>query len=81
MIARHDKVAYVRAFGYQDREAKVAMTPDSIFRIASMTKPIVSVGAMILVEESRLDLAAPVSQYLPEFKDLQVGIEKRDDDW
>ena len=79
LIARHDKVAYVRAFGYQDREAKVAMTPDSIFRIASMTKPIVSVGAMMLVEESRLDLAAPVSQYLPEFKDLQVGIEKRDD--
>src|ERR1700757_1372340 len=55
------------------------MTPDSIFRIASMTKPIVSVGAMMLVEEGKLDLAAPVSQYLPEFKDLQVGVEKRDD--
>jgi CubicO group peptidase (beta-lactamase class C family) len=79
LIARHDKLAYVQAFGYQDREAKVAMTPDSIFRIASMTKPIVSVGAMMSVEEGKLDLAAPVSQYLPEFKDLQVGIEKRDD--
>ena len=79
LIARHDKLAYLQAFGYRDREAKVAMTPDSIFRIASMTKPIVSVGAMMLVEEGKLDLAAPVSQYLPEFKDLQVGIEKRDD--
>jgi CubicO group peptidase (beta-lactamase class C family) len=79
LIARHDKVAYLRAFGYQDREAKTAMTPDSIFRIASMTKPIVSVGAMMLVEEGKLDLAAPVFQYLPEFKDLQVGVEKRDE--
>lgn len=79
LIARHGKVAYARAFGYRDREAKTAMTTDSIFRIASMTKPIVSVGAMMLVEEGRLDLAAPVSQYLPEFKDLQVGIEKRDE--
>jgi CubicO group peptidase (beta-lactamase class C family) len=54
------------------------MAPDSIFRIASMTKPIVSVGAMMLVEEGKLDIAAPVFQYLPEFKDLQVGVEKRD---
>jgi CubicO group peptidase (beta-lactamase class C family) len=79
LIARHDQVAYERAFGYRDRDVKAAMTPDSIFRIASMTKPIVSVGAMMLVEEGKLDLAAPVSQYLPEFKDLQVGVEKRDD--
>jgi CubicO group peptidase (beta-lactamase class C family) len=79
LIARHDQVAYAQAFGYLDREAKAVMTPDSIFRIASMTKPIVSVGAMMLVEEGKLDLAAPVSQYLPEFKDLQVGVEKRDD--
>jgi CubicO group peptidase (beta-lactamase class C family) len=41
LIARHDQVAYAQAFGYLDREAKAAMTPDSIFRIASMTKPIV----------------------------------------
>src|SRR5262245_51792767 len=54
------------------------MTPDSIFRIASMTKPIVTVAAMMLIEEGKLDISAPVSQYLPEFKDLQVGVEKRD---
>ncbi len=78
VIARNDKVAYFRAFGYQDRENKLAMAPGSIFRIASMTKPIVTVAAMELVEEGKLDIAAPVAQYLPEFKDLQVGVEKRD---
>jgi CubicO group peptidase (beta-lactamase class C family) len=78
LIARSGKVAYLRAFGHQDREKQVAMTPSSIFRIASMTKPIVTVAAMTLVEEGKLDIAAPVSQYLPELKDLKVGIEKRD---
>jgi CubicO group peptidase (beta-lactamase class C family) len=76
LIARNGKVGYLRAFGYQDREKKLAMRPDSIFRIASMTKPIVTVGAMMLVEEGKLDLAAPVFQYLPEFKDIKVGVEK-----
>jgi len=78
LIVRDDKVAYFRAFGYQDREKQIAMRPDSVFRIASMTKPIVTVAAMTLVEDGKLDLAAPVSQYLPEFKDLQVGVEQRD---
>ena len=78
LIARNDQVAYLKAFGYRDRERKSAMTPDSIFRIASMTKPIVSAAAMTLVEEGKLDLAAPVSQYLPEFKDLQVQTERTD---
>ncbi len=76
LIARDDKIAYRSAFGFQDREKNIAMTPDSIFRIASMTKPIVSVAAMMLAEEGKLDIAAPVAQYLPEFKDLQVGVEK-----
>jgi len=78
LIARDGKVGYLQAFGYQDREKKIAMRPDSVFRIASMTKPIVSVAAMMLVEEGKLDLAAPVSQYLPEFKDIKVGVEKPD---
>ena len=59
LIARNDKVAYFRAFGFRDREQKIAMTTDSIFRIASMTKPIVSVGAMMLAEEGKLDISAP----------------------
>ena len=76
LIARHDKVAYLRAVGYQDREAGIPMKPDSIFRIASMTKPVVSVAAMMLVEEGKLDLAAPVFQYLPEFRDLEVRVDQ-----
>src|SRR5262249_15745109 len=69
LIARQGKVAYFRAFGFQDRAQKIAMTKDSIFRIASMTKPITSIGAMMLAEEGKLDIGAPVAQYLPEFKD------------
>lgn len=71
LIARDDKIAYLHTFGYQDRENKIAMAADLIFRIASMTKPIVTVAAMELVEEGRLDIAAPVAQYLPEFKDFR----------
>ena len=78
LIARKDKVAYFRAFGFRDREQKTAMTTDFIFRIASMTKPIVSAGAMMLAEEGKLDIGAPVSNYLPEFKDLQVRVEQVD---
>ncbi|MBR0872534.1 beta-lactamase family protein [Bradyrhizobium tropiciagri] len=78
LIARDDKVAYFQAFGFRDREQKAAMTTDAIFRIASMTKPIVSVGAMMLAEEGKLDIVAPVSRYLPEFKDLQVRVEQLD---
>ena len=78
LIARNGQIAYLKAFGYRDREQKSAMTPNAIFRIASMTKPIVSAAAMTLVEDGKLDLAAPVSQYLPEFKDLQVQTEHAD---
>jgi CubicO group peptidase (beta-lactamase class C family) len=78
LIARKDKTAYFRSFGFRDREQKIPMTKDSIFRIASMTKPIVSVAAMMLAEEGKLDIAAPVSNYLPEFKDLQVRVEQVD---
>jgi CubicO group peptidase (beta-lactamase class C family) len=77
LISRNDKLAYLRAVGFQDREKQIAMTTDSIFRIASMTKPIVTVAAMMLAEEGKLDIAAPVARYVPEFKDVQVGVEKR----
>ncbi|MBV8615932.1 MAG: beta-lactamase family protein, partial [Acetobacteraceae bacterium] len=76
LIARNGKIAYEQAFGYQNREDKVAMKTDAIFRIASMSKPITSVAVMMLVEEGKIDPAAPVSQYLPEFKDVRVGAER-----
>src|SRR6516164_540457 len=78
LIARGEKIAYLQAVGYQDREKKTPMKVDAIFRLASMSKPIVSVAAMMLVEDGKLDLLAPVSQYLPEFKDLKVGVEQSD---
>lgn len=75
LIARNGKIAFYEVVGYQDRAAETPMKKDSIFRVASMSKPITSVAAMILAEENKLDLAAPVAQYLPEFKDVKVGPE------
>jgi CubicO group peptidase (beta-lactamase class C family) len=76
VIARAGKIAYAEAVGYRDREVGAPMTPDAIFRVASMTKPMTSVAAMILAEEGRLQIAAPVTEFLPEFKELRVGIQR-----
>src|SRR5580704_7732239 len=76
LIARNGKLAYFEAFGFQNRENKEPMKTDAIFRIASMSKPITSVAVMMLVEEGRIQLLDPVSRYLPEFKSVQVGVEK-----
>jgi len=76
LIARNGKVAYLEAFGFQDREKKIPMSTDAIFRIASMSKPLTSVAVMMLVEEGKIQLEDQVSVYLPEFKNLQVGVEK-----
>src|SRR5215204_7202025 len=65
LIARNGKLVMFDSFGFRDKEAKVAMTNDTIFRIASMTKPIVSVAAIMLMEEGKLTLADPVSRYIP----------------
>ncbi len=76
LVARNGKIATFDAFGFQDRKARKEMQTDSIFRIASMTKPMVSVAAMILSEEGKLDIGSPVAKYLPEFKDVKVGTDK-----
>jgi CubicO group peptidase (beta-lactamase class C family) len=78
LVARNGKVVYREAIGYQDRERKIAMKPGTIFRIYSMTKPVASVAVMMLAEEGKIDVLAPVTQYLPEFKDLKVGVERID---
>jgi CubicO group peptidase (beta-lactamase class C family) len=72
MVARKGKLVYSRAFGQRDPAQPDAMAVDSLFRIYSMTKPMASVAAMILMEDGRLVLSDPVSKYLPEFKDLRV---------
>ncbi len=76
LIARGGRVAYAEAFGWRDREAKAPMELDAIFRIASMTKPLTSVAAMILAEEGKLQIAAPLAEYLPEFSNRTVGAER-----
>lgn len=76
LVARNGKIGSLDAVGFQERRTQKAMTNDSIFRIASMTKPIISVAAMTLAEEGKLDIGAPVAQYLPEFKDAKIGLEK-----
>ena len=77
-IARNGKVTYLRAVGFRDRAKTVPLQSDAIFWIASMTKPVTSVAAMMLVEEGKLDLAAPVHRYLPELRDMMVGVETTD---
>jgi CubicO group peptidase (beta-lactamase class C family) len=74
-IARNGKLAYMHAIGHQDRDRKIPMRPDGIFWIASMTKPVTSVAAMMLVDEGKLDLDAPVSRYLPALEGMQVASE------
>jgi CubicO group peptidase (beta-lactamase class C family) len=75
MIARGGKVGYRRDLGVL-RPGGPTMPGDAIFRIYSMTKPIVSVALMMLVEDGRLFIADPVAKYLPEFADPKVGVEK-----
>lgn len=72
-VARQGRVVLNQAFGYQDPATGNPMRTDSIFRIYSMTKPIVSVAAMMLVEQGKLLLGDPVSRYLTEFARQQVA--------
>jgi CubicO group peptidase (beta-lactamase class C family) len=72
LVARHGQIAYFKAFGMADREAKKPMRADNIFRICSMSKPITSVAVMMLYEEGRFLLNEPVSDFIPEFKNMKV---------
>lgn len=74
LVARHGKVAYLSAFGQRDREAGAPMREDALFRIASQTKALVSVGVMILQEDGRLLISDPVGRYLPEFQKTKVAV-------
>jgi CubicO group peptidase (beta-lactamase class C family) len=78
LLSRHGKVAYAECFGKRD-DPDVPMTQDTIFWIASMTKPIVSVAVLMLYEEGHFQLNDPVSRYIPEFKDTQVYVKGEGD--
>ena len=78
LIARRGKVAYFESVGKLDAATSVPMGKDSIFRIYSMSKPITTVAAMMLVEDGKLKLDDPIALYLPEFANMTVGVEKPD---
>ncbi|HYW62676.1 MAG TPA: serine hydrolase domain-containing protein [Bradyrhizobium sp.] len=80
MIERHGKLGYYANFGVRDPGTKVPMSHDTIFRIYSMSKPITSVAAMMLVEEGRLMLDEPVAKYIPSFANVKVGVERKQED-
>ncbi|MCZ6779242.1 MAG: serine hydrolase [Acidobacteria bacterium] len=79
LITHDGETAYHRAFGYRDIEQQSPMTKETIFRIASMTKAITSVGVMILYERGHFLLTDPISNYLPEFKNPKVLVKAGDD--
>jgi CubicO group peptidase (beta-lactamase class C family) len=72
LVARHGKIAFWESFGKLDLKSGKPMPPDAIFRIYSMTKPITSVAALMLVEAGKIELDDPVGKYLPNLKDLRV---------
>ena len=78
MINRKGKLVYSETVGFQDKSANKPMSKDSIFRIYSMTKPLASVAAMILVEEGKMQLADPISKFMPEFANMQVSVGTKD---
>ena len=72
LVARRGRVAHLEAFGQLDVESKKPTTTDSLFRIASMSKPVTGVAILMLVEEGKVRLSDPVSRFIPEFKALSV---------
>ena len=72
IILRNGKIVYYKSFGFANKQQNIPMKNDNIFRIASMTKPIISVAAMILYEEGKFLLTDPVSKFIPEFKNAVV---------
>lgn len=72
LTSRGGEVVHAETIGWRDVETRSPMRPDTLFRIASMTKPITSVAAMMLVEEGRIALADPISRWIPELADLRV---------
>lgn len=75
-VARKGRLVYYEAFGWRDKQNNVRMTTDTIFSLASMTKPMAAVGAMSLYEEGRLLIGDPVGKFLPELGKMEVGVVK-----
>ncbi|MFE9600970.1 serine hydrolase domain-containing protein [Streptomyces hokutonensis] len=71
-VARHGRVAHLTAHGHRDVAAGLPVTPDTLYRIYSMTKPVTAVAALLLMEEGKLSLDDPVADHLPAFADMRV---------
>ena len=78
VVARRGRVAHFEARGLMDIEANAPMRKDTIFPIASMTKPVTAVAILMLVEEGKVRLADPVSRFIPEFKNTKVAMPRSD---
>jgi len=74
LVARNGRIAHLEAHGLMDIESRKPMQKDAIFQIMSMTKPVVGVSIMMMVEEGKVRLNDPVSKFIPEFKDLKVAV-------
>jgi CubicO group peptidase (beta-lactamase class C family) len=80
LLQQHGKPVYYENFGVRDAATEMSMSADTIFRLYSMSKPVTSVLAMMLVEEGKLKLDDPVSKYIPAFAGMKVGVEKKAED-
>lgn len=80
LLQQHGKPVYYENFGVRDVATQLSMSSDTIFRLYSMSKPITSVVAMMLVEDGKLSLDDPVAKYIPAFAGMKVGVEKMAED-
>ena len=74
LIQQHGRPLYLKSFGVRDVKTGVAMTPDTIFALHSMTKPITNLAAMILIDAGKLSPSDPLSKYIPSFAGVKVGV-------
>src|SRR5207247_9219757 len=74
LIARNGRIAHHEAYGLMDLEAKKPMVRDGIFRIMSMTKPVIGVAVLMMMEEGKVRLQDPISKFIPEWRDMTVGV-------
>ncbi|MFY0653713.1 MAG: beta-lactamase family protein [Cyclobacteriaceae bacterium] len=83
LVARHGKIAYETVGGWRDREEGIPMEKDDIFRLASMTKPIISAAVLQLYEQGKLNVNDPISKYIPEFANPTVleSVNETDTTW
>jgi CubicO group peptidase (beta-lactamase class C family) len=79
LIQQHGKRVYLESFGVRSVTTKLPMTPDTLFRIYSMSKAITSVAIMMLVDDGKLSIDDPLSKYIPAFADVKVGVDQSDE--